>query len=255
MGYQIFLQLRVDDILIRGLNWSKLLDPDKKGQWWLSGDIAPTVDNIKEVAGTIDREVPEAQKMLQLAAAQRMNTDARRAIFCIIMSGEDYIDAFEKLLRLDLPGKQVTIFCCLHLFICSDWFGFTVNVLACRIERSCEFLWSAVCRSKHLTSTTVFWLPNCAAMTKITNLLYRCSHKISFMVEIFDKYKKETLHIVVTIISVKIIRLCYSSSYLVTVGNPSYIHVQKSACFYKIVHHQVVASYRQVWYYSCSLSI
>lgn len=59
------------------------------------------------VASTIDREVLEAQKMLQLAAAQRMNTDARRAIFCIIMSGDDYIDAFEKLLRLDLPAKQV----------------------------------------------------------------------------------------------------------------------------------------------------
>jgi hypothetical protein len=38
-----------------------------------------------------------------------MNTDARKAIFCIIMSGEDYIDAFEKLLRLDLVGKQVGI--------------------------------------------------------------------------------------------------------------------------------------------------
>jgi hypothetical protein len=48
--------------------------------------------------------------MLQLAAAQRMNTDSRRAIFCIIMSGEDYIDAFEKLLRLELPGKQVSNF-------------------------------------------------------------------------------------------------------------------------------------------------
>lgn len=66
-------------------------------------------DNIEEVASSIDKEVLEAQKMLQLAAAQRMNTDARRAIFCIIMSGEDYIDAYEKLLRLDLPGKQVGV--------------------------------------------------------------------------------------------------------------------------------------------------
>lgn len=69
--------------------------------------MAPAKDNVEEVASRIDREVLEAQKMLQLAAAQRMNTDTRRAIFCIIMSGEDYIDAFEKLLRLDLPGKQV----------------------------------------------------------------------------------------------------------------------------------------------------
>ncbi|KAF5751439.1 MIF4G domain and MA3 domain-containing protein isoform 6 [Tripterygium wilfordii] len=93
-------KLRVEDILLRGLKWSKLLDPNKKGQWWLSGDMAANRDNIEEVASTIDKEVLEAQKMLQLAAAQRMNTDARRAIFCIIMSGEDYIDAFEKLLRM-----------------------------------------------------------------------------------------------------------------------------------------------------------
>ncbi|CAK9181057.1 unnamed protein product [Ilex paraguariensis] len=113
-------KLRVDDILIRGLKWSKLLNPDKKGQWWLCGDMASSTENIEEVASTIDRQVPEAQKMLQLAASQRMNTDARRAIFCIIMSGEDYIDAFEKLLRLDLPVKQdreimrVLVDCCLH---------------------------------------------------------------------------------------------------------------------------------------------
>lgn len=103
------LQLRVDDILIRGLKWGKLIDPNKKGQWWLSGEIAPTTENIQEVAGTIDKEIPETKKMLQLAASMRMNTSARNAIFCVIMSGEDYIDAFEKLLRLDLPGKQVPI--------------------------------------------------------------------------------------------------------------------------------------------------
>ncbi|KAK9943043.1 hypothetical protein M0R45_008667 [Rubus argutus] len=99
-------KLRVEDILVRGLSWSKLLDPNKKGQWWLPADIASTADNVEEVANAIDKEVLEAQQLLQLAAAQRMNTDARKAIFCIIMSGEDYIDAFEKLLRLDLHGKQ-----------------------------------------------------------------------------------------------------------------------------------------------------
>lgn len=101
-------QLRIDDIVLRGLTWSKLLDPEKKGQWWSSVEN-PRYD-AEEVANAIDKEVLEAQKMLQLAAAQRMNTDARKAIFCIIMSSEDYIDAFEKLLRLDLPGKQVRLF-------------------------------------------------------------------------------------------------------------------------------------------------
>ncbi|KAB1213037.1 Nucleolar MIF4G domain-containing protein 1 [Morella rubra] len=107
-------KLRVEDILIRGLKWSKLLDPEKKGQWWLSGDVVSTKDNVEEVASTMDREVLEAQKMLQLASEQRMNTDARRAIFCILMSGEDYIDTFEKLLRLDLQGKQAASKLCEH---------------------------------------------------------------------------------------------------------------------------------------------
>lgn len=103
-------QLGIENVLLRGIKWSKLLDSDKKGQWWLSGPVAVTTDVVAEVANTIDKENAEAQKMLQLASSQRMNTDARRAIFCIIMSGEDYIDAFEKLLRLDLPGKQVTFY-------------------------------------------------------------------------------------------------------------------------------------------------
>lgn len=41
-------------------------------------------------------------ELLQLAAHQRMNTDVRRAVFCIIMGSEDYMDASEKLLRLPL---------------------------------------------------------------------------------------------------------------------------------------------------------
>ncbi len=89
------------------------MDPDKKGQWWLpgapgsgSGDVA---ENVRaEVAGIMDVGTTEAEKMLQLAASQRMNTDGRRAVFCIVMSSEDYIDAFEKILRLKLPGKQVS---------------------------------------------------------------------------------------------------------------------------------------------------
>lgn len=38
-------------------------------------------------------------KILDLARKQRMNTDIRRNIFCVVMSSEDYLDAFEKLLR------------------------------------------------------------------------------------------------------------------------------------------------------------
>ncbi|XP_021715215.1 nucleolar MIF4G domain-containing protein 1-like isoform X2 [Chenopodium quinoa] len=113
-------KLRVDDITLRGVKWSKLLDPNKKGQWWFSGDLSSQTENVRKVSGKMDKEVNEAQKMLNLAAKQRMNTDTRRAIFLVIMSGEDYIDAFEQLLSLNLHGKQdreimrVLVECCLQ---------------------------------------------------------------------------------------------------------------------------------------------
>ncbi|XVF30747.1 hypothetical protein REPUB_Repub16aG0085100 [Reevesia pubescens] len=137
-------KLRVEDILIRGLKWSKLLDPDKKGQWWLSGDMVSATDDVEEVATRIDKEATEAQKMLELAAAQRMNTDARRAIFCIIMSGEDYIDAYEKLLRLDLPGKQdrdimrVLVECCLQEKVFNKYYTVLAAKL-CEHEKNHKF--------------------------------------------------------------------------------------------------------------------
>ncbi|GMY20282.1 nucleolar MIF4G domain-containing protein 1 isoform X1 [Fagus crenata] len=137
-------KLRVEDILIRGLKWSKLLDPEKKGQWWLSGNTASTMDNVEEFAGTIDREVLENQKMLQIAAAQRMNTDARRQIFCIIMSGEDYIDAFVKLLRLNLQGKQdreimrVLVECCLQEKVFNKYYTALASRL-CKYDKNYKF--------------------------------------------------------------------------------------------------------------------
>ncbi|CAN0846536.1 Nucleolar MIF4G domain-containing protein 1 [Linum grandiflorum] len=137
-------KLGVEGILLRGLKWSKLLDPEKKGQWWLSGDVATTAGETEEVANTIDKEVLEAQKMLELAACQRMNTDTRKAIFCIIMSGEDYVDAFEKLLRLNLKGEQdreimrVLVQCCLKEKVFNKYYTVLASKL-CKHEKNHKY--------------------------------------------------------------------------------------------------------------------
>lgn len=58
--------------------------------------------------------------MLDLARKQRMNTDIRRNIFCVLMTAEDYLDAFEKLHHLGLKNQQdreviyVIMDCCLQ---------------------------------------------------------------------------------------------------------------------------------------------
>lgn len=61
-----------------------------------------------------------SEKLLELARKQRMNTDTRRNIFCILMTAEDFLDAFEKLQRLNLKDGQekeiihVLMNCCLQ---------------------------------------------------------------------------------------------------------------------------------------------
>lgn len=49
-----------------------------------------------------------------------MNTDIRRDIFCVLMTAEDYLDAFEKIHHLSLKNQQqreiiyVILNCCIQ---------------------------------------------------------------------------------------------------------------------------------------------
>ena len=44
-------------------------------------------------------------ELLRLAAAQRMSTEARRAVFCVVLDSTDCADALERLLRLPLKAR------------------------------------------------------------------------------------------------------------------------------------------------------
>lgn len=85
------------------------------GSAW-SGKVVP---NEKAKANPECKPV-YSQKILDLARAQRMNTDVRKNIFCILMTAEDYLDAFEKLHHLGLKDRQereiiyVILSCCLQ---------------------------------------------------------------------------------------------------------------------------------------------
>ena len=62
----------------------------------------------------------EGAELLAKAKGLRMNTEARRAIFCVIMGAEDFADALDRLLGLPLADKQereiprVLVECCLQ---------------------------------------------------------------------------------------------------------------------------------------------
>lgn len=101
-----------------------LLAADQIGRWWIVGSSWSGAPMISEQGSKTTKPMTaEGQfsaKVLELARKQRMNTDIRRNIFCVIMTSEDYLDAFEKLLRMGLKDKQereivhVLMDCCLQ---------------------------------------------------------------------------------------------------------------------------------------------
>lgn len=77
------------------------------------------LENRTRARGGIGNVLADASpKLLNLARKQRMNTDIRRAVFCIIIDSKDYVVAFERLLSLSLNDRQerdivhVIVRCC-----------------------------------------------------------------------------------------------------------------------------------------------
>lgn len=82
-----------------------------KGKWWLVGS-AWKGNEDKNQGDLVNKEVMNdfldsaEPNWLELAKAQRMNTDIRRAVFISIMSANDYVDAMTKLDKLALKRAQ-----------------------------------------------------------------------------------------------------------------------------------------------------
>ncbi|XP_030636388.1 nucleolar MIF4G domain-containing protein 1 [Chanos chanos] len=111
------------DVKLR-VTLQNLLEAEEVGRWWIVGSSWSGAPMIGDQGNkTTPQPVAGSQfsaKVLELARKQRMNTDIRRNIFCVLMTSEDYLDAFEKLLRLGLKDQQerdivhVLLDCCLQ---------------------------------------------------------------------------------------------------------------------------------------------
>ncbi|KRY42600.1 putative myosin regulatory light chain [Trichinella spiralis] len=82
-----------------------ILEASTKGRWWIVGSsyVVPVAGASK--SGDLN-QFNYSEDLLRLAKKNRMNTDLKRNIFCCILSAEDYLNAFEKLLKLNLSDKQ-----------------------------------------------------------------------------------------------------------------------------------------------------
>ncbi|XP_037135342.1 nucleolar MIF4G domain-containing protein 1 isoform X1 [Syngnathus acus] len=107
------------DLKLR-VSLDNLLSAEQVGRWWIVGSSWSGAPMISEQANKSVGEGQFTAKVLELARKQRMNTEVRRNIFCVLMTSEDYLDAFDKLLRMGLKDKQereivhVLMDCCLQ---------------------------------------------------------------------------------------------------------------------------------------------
>lgn len=104
------LQVELDD----------LRNASSKGRWWKIGAAwsppdSETVDRMKTQVNA-----DSSNALLLKARKLKMNTELRRAIFMTLMSSEDYLDAYQRLVALKLSSRQereilhVLLHCCIR---------------------------------------------------------------------------------------------------------------------------------------------
>ncbi|XP_043445608.1 nucleolar MIF4G domain-containing protein 1 [Prionailurus bengalensis] len=125
------------------VSWDGILNAEQTGRWWIVGSAwsgAPMIDNSQQKVTERRPTGTVSGKILELARKQRMNTDVRRNIFCTIMTSEDFLDAFEKLLKLGLKDQQereivhVLMDCCLQEKSYNPFYAFLAGKF-CEHER------------------------------------------------------------------------------------------------------------------------
>ncbi|XP_032696098.1 nucleolar MIF4G domain-containing protein 1 isoform X1 [Lontra canadensis] len=125
------------------ISWDGILNAEQTGRWWIVGSAwtgAPMIDNSQQKVTEKPPSGTVSGKILELARKQRMNTDVRRNIFCTIMTSEDFLDAFEKLLKLRLKDQQereivhVLMHCCLQEKTYNPFYAFLAGKF-CEYQR------------------------------------------------------------------------------------------------------------------------
>ncbi|XP_074013552.1 nucleolar MIF4G domain-containing protein 1 [Numenius arquata] len=145
-----------------------LLSADQVGRWWIVGSSwsgAPMINDTDKKTQQKLHIGKVSSKIMELARKQRMNTDIRRSIFCVLMTSEDFLDAFEKLLKLGLKDKQereivhIIIYCCLQEKTYNPFYAFLADKF-CQCERRFQVtfqfsLWDKIKDLENLSAAAV----------------------------------------------------------------------------------------------------
>uniref|UniRef100_A0A0P5DIJ3 Nucleolar MIF4G domain-containing protein n=1 Tax=Daphnia magna TaxID=35525 RepID=A0A0P5DIJ3_9CRUS len=127
------------------ISYSELLAATNRGRWWIVGSAwmgqgpNATTPLVKPEVQNSD-EPQYSAELLEMARKQRMNTEVRRNIFCILMTAEDFVEAFDRIIRLGLKNQQereivhVVMDCCLQEKSFNQYYAYLLQKL-CHFHR------------------------------------------------------------------------------------------------------------------------
>ncbi|KAI9555981.1 hypothetical protein GHT06_018539 [Daphnia sinensis] len=127
------------------ISYSELLAATNRGRWWIVGSAwmgqGPTATTSLVKSEVHNSDEPQySAELLEMARKQRMNTEVRRNIFCILMTAEDFVEAFDRLMRLGLKSQQereiihVVMDCCLQEKSFNQYYAYLLQKL-CHFHR------------------------------------------------------------------------------------------------------------------------
>ncbi|XP_046990451.1 nucleolar MIF4G domain-containing protein 1-like isoform X1 [Schistocerca americana] len=186
------------------LTLQDLLKADQQGRWWVVGSAWTGVLPLQEGGKTSTiskKDTAYSSQLLELARKQRMNTDVRRDIFCIVMTAEDYLDSFEKLLHLGLKNQQereiihVTLDCCLQEKRYNPYYSHLIQKF-CDFDRKYQMITQCAVwdKLKELSRLSQFQVPNLAQL--LIHLFINKGLALSTLKVInFGEVNKATVHL------------------------------------------------------------
>ncbi|XP_038247728.1 nucleolar MIF4G domain-containing protein 1 [Dermochelys coriacea] len=192
-----------------------LLNADQVGRWWIVGSSWSGAPMIDSTSSKTQHKLPVGKmnsKILELARKQRMNTDIRRNIFCVLMSSEDFLDAFEKLLKLGLKDQQereivhVLVDCCLQEKTYNPFYAYLANKF-CEYDRRFQMtfqfsIWDKIRDLGNLSTTTFSNL-----VSLLAHLLKTKSLSLSvFKVVEFSELDKPKVHFLRQVLHILLIK-------------------------------------------------
>ncbi|KFP23442.1 Nucleolar MIF4G domain-containing protein 1, partial [Colius striatus] len=192
-----------------------LLSADRVGRWWIVGSSWSGTPMINDTNSKAQQKLhigKVSSKIMELARKQRMNTDIRRSIFCVLMTSEDFLDAFEKLLKLGLKDQQereivhVILYCCLQEKTYNPFYAFLANKF-CEYERRFQVtfqfsIWDKIRDLENLSATAISNLVSLLAHLLRTKSLPLSVLKVIEFSEL-DKPKVRFLRQVLSMLLVK----------------------------------------------------